>query len=387
MRKTLIAMLGLAALAVWALPALAGVKSDPPKAQQWVPLDGRAGAIGALAKSGSYSATLSGTVVKQASTTTTWFLYPGACQDRAGGTWAPKTVIQADSLDSYTTGTTGGYGVVDLSLKELLWHKVTSAVPSGERPSIIAGTAMLWAGKYDPNWVVKVGYPNLTFQLLYMDTGTHGAGYTMTLKMRQSSEQNYDYVYLIGGGNGDLDPIGNSRPKLDNLLATGTDGLSKLLVTWTGSIQSGTPGATSINAAALAQTVTGAGGGQPDIVPVSLTMRAVDRAVYVLFTADCLYSNEDGLWPFGNGQQWDDIVTSDNGTIFADGTAPSGTDPVLPPGAGQPIQGSYGTPGYIAGRVTQGAGELWQIVDGGFAGTSDNCQAQKNDVADRKSVV
>ena len=72
MRKTLIAMLGLAALVVWALPAFAGVAGDPPKAQQWAPLDGRAGAIGALAKSGNYTATLSGTVVKQASATTTW---------------------------------------------------------------------------------------------------------------------------------------------------------------------------------------------------------------------------------------------------------------------------------------------------------------------------
>jgi hypothetical protein len=383
MRKTLIAMLGLAAIVVWALPAFAGVSSDPPVTSQFVPLDGRAGAIGALAKSGNYTATLSGTLVKQASATTTWFLYPGACQDRAGGTWAAKTAIQADSLDSYTTGTTGGYGVLDLSLKEVLWHKVTNAVPVGERPSIIAGTAELWAGKFDANWVIKVGYPNLTYQLLYIDTGSHSANYTMTLKMNQSSEQNYDYVYLIGGGNGDVDPIGNSRPKLDNLLATGADGNSLLLVTWTGSIQLATPGATSINAVPGGVSILGSGGAQPQTVPVSIAMRSGDRALYVLFTADCLYSNEDGLWPFGNGQQWDDISTSDNGSIWADGTAPSGTDPVLPPGAGQPIQGSYGTPGYIAGRVTAGAGELWQIVDGGFAGTSDNCQLQKNDTADK----
>src|SRR6476661_10829304 len=134
MRKTLIAMLGLAAIVVWALPAFAGVSSDPPVTSQFVPLDGRAGAIGALAKSGNYTATLSGTLVKQASATTTWFLYPGACQDRAGGTWAAKTAIQADSLDTYTTGTTGGYGVLDLSLKEVLWHKVTTAVPAAQRP-------------------------------------------------------------------------------------------------------------------------------------------------------------------------------------------------------------------------------------------------------------
>lgn len=379
MRKTLIAMLGLAALVVWALPAFAGVAGDPPKAQQWVPLDGRSGAIGALAKSGNYTATLSGTIVKQASATTTWFLYPGACQDRAAGTWAPKTAIQADSLDTYATGSTGGYGVSDQSLKEILWHKVTSAVSATERPAIIAGTASLWVGKYDANWVQKVGYPNLTFQLLYMDTGAHGANYTMTAKINQSTEQNYDYVYLIGGGGSAVDPVGNSRPKLDNLLATGADGASLLLVTWTGTITTGG----AINAAAGGQTVTGAGGGNPTTVPISLTMRAADRAVYLLFTADCLYSNEDGLWPFGNGAIWDDVITSDNGTIFADGTAPVGSDPVVPSSAGQVISGSFGSAGYVAGRVTAGSGELWQIVDGGFAGTSDNCQVQKNDVADK----
>jgi hypothetical protein len=383
MRKTLIAMLGLAALAVWALPVLAGVASDPPKAQQWVPLDGRAGAIGALAKSGNYTATLSGTIVKQASATTTWFLYPGACQDRVGGTWAPKTAIQADSLDSYTAGTTGGYGATDLSLKEILWHKVTTAVASTERPTAgITGTAALWAGKYDPNWVVKVGYPNLTFQLLYIDTGAHGANYTMTMKMNQSSEQNYDFVYLIGGGGNAVDPIGNSRPKLDNLLATGADGNSILAVTWTGSIQLATPGAQIVNGTTGGVAITGAGSGNPQTVPVSISMRGVDRAVYFLFTADCLFSNEDGLWPFGAGVVYDDISCSDNGVIWAEGTAVIGGDPVSPPSAGQVIQGSFGTAGFISGRVTAGAGELWQIVDGGFAGTSDNCQLQKNDVAD-----
>jgi len=369
---------------VWALPAFAGVAGDPPKAQQWSPLDGRAGAIGALAKSGNYTATLSGTVVKQASATTTWFLYPGACQDRAGGTWVAKTAIQADSLDSYSVGGTGGYAASDQSLKEVIWHKVTSATAAAERPNMTGnGTGALWCGKFDANWVVKVGYPNLTFQLLYIDSGNHAANYSMTLLMDQSTEQNYDFVYLIGGGNNDVDPIGNSRPKLDNLLATGHDGLSDLLVTWTGSILGSTPGAGSINATVGGVAVTGSGSDDPTHnLPVTISLAAGERALYVLFTADCLFSSEDGLWPFGAGVVWDAISTSDNGSIFADGTAPVGTDPVLPPGAGQPIQGTYGTPGYIAGRVTAGAGDLWQIVDGGFAGTSDNCQLQKNDSAD-----
>src|SRR6185295_16803919 len=52
MRKTLIAMLGLAALVVWALPAFAGT-GDPPYARELIPLDARAGALGALAKTGN----------------------------------------------------------------------------------------------------------------------------------------------------------------------------------------------------------------------------------------------------------------------------------------------------------------------------------------------
>jgi len=390
MRKTLIAMLGVAALAVWALPALAAPASntanDPPKAAQPVPIEARGGNLGALAKSGNYTATLSGTVVKQASATTTWFLYPGACQDRAGGTWAPKTAIQADSLDTYTTGTTGGYGTFDQSLKEILWHKVTSAVSATQRPQIIAGTAMLWCGKFDANWQaagpdkIKVGYPNQTSQLLYFDRGATDQT-SMTWKMRSSTEQAYDYVYLIGGGGDAVDPIGNSKAKLDNLLATGADGSSLLLVTWTGSIKSGM--GTLLNASAGGVSVVGDGSGNPDLITVTFNpVRATDRAYYVLMTADCLFSNEDGLWPFGNGLQIDDINYGPT-SIFADGTAPVGSDPVLPATAGSVIQGTFGSGGYVAGRVTAGAGELWQIVDGGFAGTSDNCQLQKNDSADK----
>jgi hypothetical protein len=379
MRKTLIAMLGLATSVMWAMPALAGLAGDPPKLREHVPLDGRAGAIGALAKNGNYTATLSGTVVKQASATTVWFMYPGACQQRALGTWAPKTVIQADSLDTYAVGTLGGYSREDLSLKERLWHKVTSAVPSGQRPAIIAGTASLWAGRYDVNWVVPVGYPNITRQILYIDTGNHGANWTLNLKMNQSTEQAYDFVYLIGGSGGG-DPLGNSGAKIDELLATGASGTNlHTRVIWTGSILTSTPGALSINATGAPVAVTGSGSGQPSpIVPVAIQMPAGERDVYVVFTADCLYSSEDGLWSFGNGVIWDDITASDNGVIFADGTAPVGADPF----SGDVIQGAWGNQGYIAARVTPGVGELWQIVDGSTAATSDNCQPQKNDAAD-----
>jgi hypothetical protein len=386
MRKTLIAMLGLAALVVWALPAFAGV-GDPPLAREFIPLDARAGAVGALAKAGSNpGATLSGTVVKSASATTTFFLYPGACQDRAGGTWAPRTAIQADSLDTYATGTTGGYTLNDLSLKVSIWNKVTTATPASQRPAILAGSASLWCGKYDPNFLGGggVGYPNVTQQLLYIDTGTHSANYTMTFKQNQSSEWNYDFVYLIGGGGGLQDPILNSRPKLDELLLNGTSGPSSILATWTGTINSTTPGATSINTVPGPVFVDGSGTGNPNVafVPVSVAIQSQHRALYVYFTADCLYSTEDGNWPFGHGVIWDDLVCSDNGTIFSDGTAPSGTDPAIPPGSGTPLSSSYGTTGYVAARVTPGQGELWQIVDGTFAGTADNCQLQKNDAAD-----
>jgi hypothetical protein len=384
MRKTLIAMLGLAALVVWALPAFAGA-GDPPYARELIPLDAKSGALGASAKNGNNpGATLSGTIVKSAAATTTFFLYPGACQDRAGGTWAPKSAQQADSLDTYATGTTGGYFITDQSLKESIWRKVTTATTASQRPAILAGTASLWCGKYDPNFLVPVGYPNNTLQLLYIDTGTHGANYTMTLKMNQSSEWNYDFVRLIGGGGGLQDPIVNSRPKIDEIIGGGTSGPSSTIVTWTGTILSTTPGAGSINTVPGAVLIEGAGGGNPNVasLPVSISIAAEHRALYVLFTADCLYSSEDGNWPFGHGVIWDDLVCSDNGTIFADGTAPSGTDPAIPPGAGTPLSGTYGSTGYVSGRITPGQGELWQIVDGSFAGTADNCQLQKNDVAD-----
>ena len=377
MRKTLIAMLGLATLVVGAMPALAGVSSDPPKASEYVPLDARAGALGALAKNGNYSATLSGTVVKQASATTTWFMYPGACQQRALGTWSPKSAIQADSLDTYAVGTLGGYGREDLSLKERIWRKVTTATPAAQRPGILAGTASLWCGKFDANWVVPVGYPNITRQILYIDSGNHGSNWTLNVTMNQSTEQNYDYVYLVGANTPDA--LGNSGTKIDEIISTGHSGTNlNLRVTWTGSILASTPGALSINATGAAVTVTGSGAGAPQTIPVSIQMPAGERDLYVIFTADCLFSSEDGLWPFGAGAVWDNVTASDNGTIFADGLAPSGTDPFT----GDVLAGSYGSFGYIAARVTPGIGELWQIVDGTTAATADNCQLQKNDPAD-----
>ncbi|MGE5179877.1 MAG: FlgD immunoglobulin-like domain containing protein [Bacteroidota bacterium] len=342
-----------------------------------------------MAKSGNYTATLSGTLVNQASATTTWFLYPGACQDRVNGpapglgTWAAKSAIVADSMNSYTTGTQGGYGVQDQSVKELLWHTtdVAHANHATQEAAVLAGNSSLWCGKYDANWVNKVGYPNLTFQILYIDTGSHGAGWNLSFIMNTSDEQNYDYVHFIGGGNNDVDPIGNARPKFDNLLATGADANELMLVNFTGSIQQAANGGT-YNVTAGGVNITGSGGSQPTTAAFTFNMRAGDRALYILKTADCLFSSEDGLWPYGHGVVIDNMVASDNGTIYSDTGTPVGTDPVQPPGAGVPIQGSFGNLGYIAGRVTAGAGELWQIVDGGFAATADNCSLQKNSTSD-----
>ena len=96
MRKTLFAMLGLVAIGLWAIPVAAapsGLVSDGPAKVRPdpVPLDARAGAVGAFARGENYAGTLSGSVIKQSAVTTQYFLYPGACVQRALGTWAAKT--------------------------------------------------------------------------------------------------------------------------------------------------------------------------------------------------------------------------------------------------------------------------------------------------------
>src|SRR5256886_16773174 len=108
MRKTLVAMLGLVALGLWALPALAAFSNDPvkdpPPVAEYNPLENRtafqnraAGRIGSL----------SGNVIKQADATTSRFLYPGAGSDRVAGTWTPKTSGQAESDKTYSARTPG----------------------------------------------------------------------------------------------------------------------------------------------------------------------------------------------------------------------------------------------------------------------------------------
>src|SRR6266850_3492414 len=219
MRKTLFAMLGLVALGLWALPALAAVSNDPlkdpPKASLPIDLENRA-QFSHRAGSGSLGS-LSGTIIKQAQATTTWFLYPGACADRnTPGAWVPRTSPQADSLNGYTAGTLGPYGATDQSVAEILWHVDNNAVCTAGTncPPALTGSRSLWCGKFDANYVSAghFGYPNLTYQILYVDTGVHGgATYNLTFDYNFSSEFNYDFVYVIGGASagGGVDPLGN----------------------------------------------------------------------------------------------------------------------------------------------------------------------------------
>ncbi|HEX7078133.1 MAG TPA: hypothetical protein VF363_06920, partial [Candidatus Eisenbacteria bacterium] len=147
---------------------------------------------------------------------TLYYLYPGACTQRYLGTWSPQSNRTWDDLNSYAIGTPGPYNVADESLDETLWHAYdASMTPADQRPSALDGNRSIWCGKYDPNWVRHVGYPNRTYQILYIDTGAHAADYVLTFIHRFGVEKNGDFIYLIGGGGGATDPIGNSRNSLD----------------------------------------------------------------------------------------------------------------------------------------------------------------------------
>lgn len=321
MRKTLYAMVGLLALGLWAVPALAG-DIDLPTVKEPTPLDNRAGRIGAFARGNeaAYKGTLSGTLIKQTQAVSTWFLYPGACNQRAANTWAPYTLGPvSDSLNTYDPNLQNdGYGLQDQSLKEGLWHiddgtAVDRTTGNEPWPLPIDGARSLWCGKTDPNFVVKSGYPNLTYQILYFDTDIVAAGggaarvnpYTLSWAQYMSSEFNYDYVYVIGGSGG-KDPIGNSRAELDKVISAGSDAGNELLITFTGSQVANqtlayTPGGVIIKG------TSGAGG--PAVCTVSMSnIPAAHRAIYIIFHSDCLFSDEDGLWPEGHGADRKSVV-------------------------------------------------------------------------------
>ncbi len=374
MRKTLFAMLGLVALGLWAMPTLAAVSNDPlkdpPKASEPISLENHAG-VWQSRTGGNYQGTLSGNLIKQSQATTTWFLYPGACAERAASTWVPRTSPQADSLDTYTAGTVGPYTVGDNSLSEALWHVSdnatcnTTGTGTNLCPPALNGTRMIWCGKYDGNWVNKYGYPNITYQILYIDTGAHGGNYNLTLNYNFSAEFNYDYVWVIGGGGGGADPIGNSRSVLDGIIGAGA-----YLIQWTGSITPATVGATGTGQVAGApfNISSNPGTGPVTVTGASFSFLAADRALYIVFKADCLYSSEDGLWPEGHGAMIDNVASSDNGAIYTDQAATAFTDAF----GGKVLVGTAGAP-IVSARVAPGVGSLWQLVSGNLLPTPDVC--------------
>jgi hypothetical protein len=366
-----------------------------------IDLTNRAGNIGAMARGERISgALMSGTLLKQTAATTSWFLYPGACVQRALGTWSAKSSPVADSLQptaGYPNSSgyadnqpdiTGGNNAIaytrfDGSLPEALWHVVNVGVPAGQRPAILDGSNSIWCGKYDPNWAVDVGYPNLTFQILYIDTGTHAGNYVLSFVGNISAEQNYDYVSFVGGGSSGqpdhTDPLQNRRDLMSDFLppagvpVSGPHGDSDQIVTFTGSILVDQT-VTQNHAPDLASgIVVGSASAQPVTSNFAITIDADHRAIYVIFTADCLFSSEDGLWPLGTGQTMDLIATSDNGSIYNDQTPPGGVDPF----SGTIITGTYGSAGFVSSRVPAGVGELWQLAPGSENVTADICAPQK----------
>src|SRR5258706_88701 len=98
----------------------------------------------------------------------------------------------------------GPYGVADRSLNPIQWHVSDDATctPGTTCPAALGGSRMLWCGVFDANHVVKYGYENSTYQILYLDTGAHAVNYTLTMSYQFSSEFNYDYVWFIRRGRG-----------------------------------------------------------------------------------------------------------------------------------------------------------------------------------------
>jgi len=312
-----------------------------------------------------------GSIVRAANATTTWYLYPGACTDRANGTWTPRSSPVADSLNSYTPGSSGPYTIEDQTLHERLWQVSDNGTcsPGTTCPPALNGTRMLWCGKYDPGWTVKYGYPNFTYQILYIDTGSHSATYNFTFTYNFSTEPAYDNVFLIGGGGDAVDPIGNSRSALDGIIASGS-----ALVQWVGSVTPSSPGATGGSTIAGTVQVQGNLSGPPSTVTAAtFTINASNRALYFVLLTDCFNSSEDGLWPDGHGLQLDDLATSDNGSLYTDALPSGGTDSF----SGNVIVGTPGAP-IISARVPPGVGPVWQLVAGSSLPTTDTCSPKSS---------
>jgi hypothetical protein len=325
--------------------------------------------------------TLSGTLLRSSAATSSWYLYPGACTDRANGTWIPSSTPLADSLNTYGTGGSGPYFVGDLSGGTILWHVVSTSTPISQRPGILSGTRSLWCGLYDPSMVRKVGYPDLTYQILYVNTGAHSFDYTLSLDMNLSGELGFDFLYLIGGGNGAADPLGANRDYFDEILANGTGGPtgdSEHLVSWTGSIRPSTPGATSIGTGGSPVLIAGADDADTLMVSdVSISIDSSHRALYFVFVSEERISNADGLWPYGAGVVLDRLATSDNGSIYSEQVADGSTDSY----GGTVIVGTAPNP-IVSARVPTPSGATYRIEAGSANPTVDFCAPEKQLSAD-----
>ena len=232
---------------------------------------------------------------------------------------------------------------------------------------------MLWCGKSDSGWAVRYGYPNFSYEILYIDTGTHGGpSYNLIFDYNFSTESSYDNVFLIGGGGGAADPFGNSRATLDNLIAAGG-----YLVNWRGSISPSVGNATGANTTGGPVDVSGAPGTPVTVTGASFVIDGANRALYFVFVTDDFNSNEDGLWPFGHGLMIDNIATSDNGSIYTDEAASGGTDSF----GGAVLKGTPGSP-VISARVPPPVGPLWRLETGNNLPTPDFC-APKTSPSDR----
>lgn len=320
------------------------------------------------------SSTLSGTAIRSA-TSSAWLLYPGACADRSNGTWAPRTSPVADSLNTYPPYSAGSYEPQDHTAEDRLWNVVSDATPSAQRPPILAGSRSLWCGRFDSRWT-GVGYRNLTFQILYVDTGAHAAGYSLSFLLNASVEKGYDFLYLVGGGGSARDPIGNDRLLLENVIGSGSSGSSELLVTWTGSVEQG--GIVDGSGLGSGSFVEGSGDRPPLTVSVVVSGIAADhRALYFILESDDLFSSEDGLWPFGWGVVLDELATSNGGVLYADQPAAGGVDAFQ----GGVILGTPSAP-VISSRVQQGRGALWRLDPGSDLPTADACSPRKQLASD-----
>lgn len=246
-------------------------------------------------------------------------------------TRAAKDPGAATSIQSAPKAPTAPQAVVGPGL----WHVVDASTDPALRPGILNGQRSLWCGAYNPCWVQPVGYPNLAYEILYIDTGAHSGSYTLSFKMNFSAEIFYDYLYLVVSTGGTVDPIGANSNALDVAIATGSTVNAVRFASWTGTITSSTPGAT-----APMGDISGANSGQPETITATISLASGNRALYFVLRSDCIYSNEDGIWPWGTGTLFDDFATSDNGTIYADALAAGGVDAF----GGAVIVGTPGAP-------------------------------------------